>query len=78
MKKNITIQINDQKLSALSMYLKQKDTSLSDELSKYAEQLYMKNVPTNVREYIEMSYTKKSDVKCNKKKTNEDKEISTA
>ncbi|MBR5091690.1 MAG: hypothetical protein IK093_19890 [Ruminiclostridium sp.] len=54
MKKNITITIDNEKLSALKMYTEQKGTTVEEELSKYAEQLYAKNVPQNVRDYIDM------------------------
>ena len=35
MKKSITVSINSEKLSALEMYLGQKNLNLSDELEKY-------------------------------------------
>lgn len=41
------------------MYLEQKNTTLAAELDKYVEQLYQKNVPQNVRDYIEMISVKK-------------------
>ena len=59
MKKSITVSINSEKLSALEMYLGQKNLNLSDELEKYSEQLYQKYVPSNVREFIEMTAAKK-------------------
>ena len=59
MKKSVTISIESEKLTALEMYLGQKNMKLSDELEKFAEQLYTKTVPQNVRDFIEMSATKK-------------------
>ena len=59
MKKSVTISIEAEKLTALEMYLGQKNMKLSDELEKFAEQLYTKTVPQNVRDFIEMSATKK-------------------
>ncbi len=59
MKKLVTISIESEKLTALEMYLGQKNMKLSDELEKFAEQLYTKTVPQNVRDFIEMSATKK-------------------
>lgn len=47
--------MSDEKLSALEMYLAQRNTTLTAEIDKYTEQLYSKNVPQNVREYIEMT-----------------------
>ena len=60
MKKSITVSINSEKLSALEMYLGQKNLKLSEELEKYSEQLYQKYVPSNVREFIELTALKKS------------------
>ena len=54
MKNTITITVAPEKLSALTMYMKQKNTSAEAELEKYAEQLYQKNVPQNVRDFIDM------------------------
>ena len=58
MKKNI--EVSEEKLSALEMYLAQKNTSLDEELTKYTEQLYTKTVPQNVRDYIEMATAKRT------------------
>ena len=54
MKKTITLSMTDKKLMAVEMYLSQKDTTLSAEIDKYVEQIYTKNVPQNVREFIDM------------------------
>lgn len=54
MRKAISVQIDDGKLSAIEMYLEQKSSTLTAELEKYIEQLYGKIVPQNVRDYIEM------------------------
>lgn len=59
MKKNVNISIDSEKLSALEMYLGQKNLKLTDELDKCIESLYQKNVPSNVREFIEMTVVKK-------------------
>ena len=54
MKKAISITISEEKLSAIEMYLEQKNTTLAAELDKQVEQIYAKVVPQNVREYIDM------------------------
>lgn len=54
MKNAITIALEPEKLSALTMYMEQKGSTLEDEFVKYAEQLYQKNVPQNVRDFIDM------------------------
>ena len=53
MKKTVSVQISEEKLSAIEMYLEQKNTTLAAELDKYVEQLYGKVVPQVVRDYIE-------------------------
>ena len=55
MKRSITVQIPEEKLSAIEMYLEQKNTTLVVELDKQVEQIYTKVVPQNVREYIELT-----------------------
>lgn len=39
MKKSISVSVNEEKLSAIEMYLEQKITTLAAELDKYADQL---------------------------------------
>jgi len=55
MKRSITVQIPEEKLSAIEMYLEQKNTTLAAELDKQVEQIYTKVVPQNVREFIELT-----------------------
>ena len=59
MKRSITVQIPEEKLSAIEMYLEQKNTTLAAELDKQVEQIYAKVVPQNVREYIELTSKQK-------------------
>ena len=59
MKKSVAITISDERLAALEMYLEQKNIKLSDEIDKCIEGLYQKNVPQNVRNFIEMKSEKK-------------------
>ena len=54
MKRSVTVNVNEEKLSAIEMYLEQKSTTLAAELDKYIEQLYSKVVPQNVRDFIDM------------------------
>lgn len=37
MKKSISVSVNEEKLSAIEMYLEQKNTTLAAELDKYVE-----------------------------------------
>ena len=39
MKKSVTVSVNEKKLSAIEMYLEQKNTTLAAELEKYVDQL---------------------------------------
>ena len=66
MKKSVTVSVDSEKLSVkkellakCSTYLGQKNMKLSEELEKFAEQLYQKYVPSNVREFIELTASKK-------------------
>ncbi len=54
MKKTIVINFDEEKLSALTMYLEQKGTTLEGELEKTVEGLYHKTVPVGVREFLAM------------------------
>ena len=53
-KTTITISFDEEKLSALKMYLAQKNIQVEQELEKALEVLYTKTVPAGVREFIEM------------------------
>ncbi len=59
MKKSVSISVDEEKLSAIEMYLDQKNTNLAAELDKYIDQLYGKIVPQNVRDFIDMMSAKK-------------------
>ena len=59
MKKSVTVAVNEEKLSAIEMYLEQKNTTLVAELEEYVDQLYGKIVPQNVRDFIDMMSAKK-------------------
>ena len=60
MKNTVVITLDDKKVQALKMYLSEKKTSLDAQLSAYAEQLYGKIVPQNVRDYIDMTAKQQS------------------
>lgn len=64
MKKSVTVSVDAEKLAALEMYLGQKNLKLSEELEKFSEQLYQKYVPSNVREFIELTVSKKAPRKA--------------
>ena len=53
-KATITISFDEEKLSALKMYLAQKNMQVESELEHALDSLYVKNVPAGVRDFIEM------------------------
>jgi len=53
-KSNLTITFDSEKLAAVKMYLGQKGVAVEDELHKALEGLYSKQVPANVREFLEL------------------------
>lgn len=64
-KTNISIMYDDEKMSAIKLYMSQRDLDLKSELEKSVDSLYAKYVPANVREFIDM---KSSQVKPPKTK----------
>ena len=75
MKKTITISWDEDKLSALRMYLGRKNTTPEKELTVVLEMLYLKAVPSNVRQFLDMRDTEQ---KSNRKKKNSRAEENTA
>lgn len=53
-KASIMISFDEEKLSALKMYLDQKSMKVEGELEKALDILYIKNVPAGVRDFIDM------------------------
>lgn len=53
-KTNITITFDEERLSALKMYLEQKGQTVEGELENMLENIYAKTVPVGVREFINM------------------------
>ena len=59
-KASISIFYDDEKLSAVRMYMKQKDLDIKSELERTIDSMYAKYVPSNVREFIDMKAVQKS------------------
>ena len=59
-KAGISIFYDDEKLSAVKMYMKQKDIDIKSELEKTIDSMYARYVPSNVREFIDMKAVQKS------------------
>ena len=53
-KTTITLSYDEEKLSALRLYLSQKELSLETEMVSAIENLYLKTVPANVRDFIDL------------------------
>ena len=66
-KTSITVSFDEEKLSALKLYLEQKGQKVEKELEKSLETLYNKTVPTGVREYLSLRSAEKVPVKGKKK-----------
>lgn len=49
----ITIQVEQEKLSAIRFYAGKKDSRIEAELEEFVDKLYEKYVPAQTREYIE-------------------------
>ena len=45
---------DDEKLSAIRLYMSQRDLDFKEEFEKSVDSLYAKYVPANVREFIDM------------------------
>ena len=53
-KSSNSIMYDDEKLSAIRLYMSQRDLDFKEELEKSVDSLYAKYVPANVREFIDM------------------------
>ena len=53
-KTTIGVAFDEEKTAATRLYMKQKNMSLEEELAKAMETIYTKNVPSGVREFIDM------------------------
>lgn len=53
-KTTVSVSFDDEKLSALKMYLEQRGQTIEGELEKALETLYAKTVPAGVREFLDL------------------------
>ena len=71
-KTTVNISFDEEKTSALKLYLDQKETSVEAELEKALDVLYAKVVPSGVREFIDLrTRTAPSPIVPRVKKTNQ-------
>lgn len=68
-KVSVTVQYDEEKLNTVKIFLEKKGLSLSEEIVKFIDGLYNKNVPAQVREFLELkrSSQKESAPKQNAK-----------
>ena len=66
-KATVTVSYDEKKLDALRKYLEKKGIDFEDEMVKSIDTLYSKNVPSAVKEYLDMksepSSPKRQEVK---------------
>ncbi len=66
-KATVTVSYDEKKLDALRKYLEKKGIDFEDEMVKSIDTLYCKNVPSAVKEYLDMksepSNPKRQEVK---------------
>ena len=71
-KVSVNIMYDSEKLSAIKLYMSQRDMDIKDELEKSVDALYSKYVPTNVREFIDMKSTTTKQSKTKTEKSDSD------
>ena len=71
-KSSISIMYDDEKLSAIRLYMSQRDLDFKSELEKSVDGLYAKYVPANVREFIDMKSLQAKPPKPKKPKPQEE------
>lgn len=71
-KTSVSILYDDEKLSAIKLYMSQRDLDFKSELEKSVDSLYAKYVPSNVREFIDMKSSQTKPPKPKKPKPMEE------
>ncbi len=71
-KTSVSIMYDDEKLSAIKLYMSQRDLDFKVELEKLVDSLYSKYVPANVREFIDMKSSQVKPPKTKKPKSMEE------
>lgn len=59
----VQVEYDSEKLEAIRFYLKDKNSTIKRELTDALDSVYKKNVPAQVREYIERKNTSSSESK---------------
>lgn len=74
-KASIIVPYDEEKLAALRLYLDQKGQTVETELASAVDSLYVKSVPGNVREYIDLRVGTASTAEKKKAKTRASAEV---
>lgn len=53
-KTSLTIQYDEERLSTVMLYLEKKGININEEIVKFIDTLYAKNVPATIRNFFEM------------------------
>lgn len=72
---NISIMYDSEKLSALKMYMANRNMDFDEEVEKSVDALYTKYVPSGVRDYISMKSQEETLATSSKPKPNKKKEV---
>lgn len=66
-KVSVTVQYDEEKLKTLKLFLEKKSIDINDEIIKFIDSLYTKQVPTQVRDFFDMKAEseRKASVKQN-------------
>jgi hypothetical protein len=67
-KTSVSILYDDEKLSAIKLYMSQRDLDFKEEVEKSVDSLYTKYVPANVREFIDLKSLQTKPSKSKKPK----------
>lgn len=60
-KVSVTVQYDEEKLNTVKIFLEKKGLTLSDETVKFIDGLYNKNVPSQVREFLELKRSSQNE-----------------
>lgn len=60
-KVSVTVQYDEEKLNTVKIFLEKKGLNISDEIVKFIDGLYNKNVPSQVREFLELKRSSQNE-----------------
>ena len=60
-KVSVTVQYDEEKLNTVKIFLEKKGLNISDEIVKFIDGLYNKNVPSQVREFLKLKRSSQNE-----------------